>query len=415
MLTQLAKKIKKWCYVFRHGVFDNKTSLTRYLFSVYWNRKVDAALLYRLIEQFANEALPLLSAKITTELGEKRYQEVERRLRIHWLEHYLVWAYEGRLAVKYSRYVPEQLYQLAERELYRQLPWATIVRNVPTGCWLNTFGINASTFLHLALGNNIRRHPDYRHFTRKMAHVYHTDTSEHFSRQPNGIGALLIALGEESPAWQVCQALRQCVAYPYEPTAFRKMIPLAEMLLAFHRSGNCEAAFWEKGSLFLQSNWKQRSRQILRLDTVRKFAAAVERHLEEVENRIHLEELMAEHNYDVNDAWPAGELQAWNRREEEGWYQIIELRTPAALVLEGARMHHCVGSYVEECLEEGHHIYSLRFRAMDKTKWRSVVTMSVVGKTINEMEGLLNTTVEKRHRVLIDAWLKEQGGVTDLD
>ncbi len=68
-------------------------------------------------------------------------------------------------------------------------------------------------------------------------------------------------------------------------------------------------------------------------------------------------------------------------------------------------MHHCVGDYLEECLKGDERVCSLRFRANGKTKWRSVVTVSVAANGyVSEAKGIMNAELNEHYQRLVEAW-----------
>lgn len=366
---------------------------------------MDARVFHKLVSQFVRKDLAILKQKVIQEAGVALYDKNVSNLNFMWFEYWLACTYANNPCIVNKHYMPNQLYLCADRDRLLQLPWNIIVRNVPSGCWLSMYGVNGDTFLHLALGVNIRHHPDYAHYTKKMAHVYHSYKGNNYNRQPNGIHALLISLGYEGEfIWEILSAVQRCLEYEYDPKEFRQIIPLVTLLLKFYQEGLQDELAWEKICLLLEQKWKKQSKQLLRLNTIGKLTTAANRYFEEIEKQIQLEKLMQEHGYEADDEWAQSNVKAWNLRQQNGWYKIIELRSPSALVLEGARMHHCVGSYVEDCLERNTHIFSMRFRANGKSNWKSVATIAIEENNIYEMQGLVNTDVQEDHHEMIKSW-----------
>ena len=59
---------------------------------------------------------------------------------------------------------------------------------------------------------------------------------------------------------------------------------------------------------------------------------------------------------------------------KDGRYEVVNLRDSKDLVMEGLKMHHCVGSYVDDCLRGTTHIFSFRDRHQDN---KPVATLQV--------------------------------------
>lgn len=78
------------------------------------------------------------------------------------------------------------------------------------------------------------------------------------------------------------------------------------------------------------------------------------------------------------------DLSDWPAHHQIGDVEIFKLSTPRMLLEEGARMRHCVGSYVRDVMSGRTSIFSLR-RDM-----RRIATLQVMGKKVVQLCGFAN-------------------------
>ena len=92
-------------------------------------------------------------------------------------------------------------------------------------------------------------------------------------------------------------------------------------------------------------------------------------------------------------------------------YKIIELRNQTALVQEGSKLNHCVGSYVNKCKSGNCSIWSLRKKRYNKKgvlDWYSQVTIELnKGNRIVQSSARFNASPSKEHKEIINKWASD--------
>ena len=88
-------------------------------------------------------------------------------------------------------------------------------------------------------------------------------------------------------------------------------------------------------------------------------------------------------------------------------HEFIQLKNAYDLALEGATMHHCVGSYVWRCMNGTTSIWSLR--QLEKNKTVSLVTVEVAGRRIVQARAPYNALPSAEERALIQKWADTEG------
>lgn len=380
----------------------------KYLFAHYWTYSIDRQRFQQLAKVYARDIFPLIKARIETEMGPDAFKKVWIINKLCWFEIWLIWATGEVLPLRTRNYNNSlQLLCTAEFDRLRSKPWTTVIRHVPIGVWQDVYNFYSSVFLHLAMGYNIRRHPDFSHFTKKMAHQFHTYNGHSLIDHPSGVFLFLISLGHDSDTddWKLQQLLLGLISAPYKREEFNKLRPLAEQLIKIHANANITDLEWDIIRVYVEDVWPSRPKQVLKNGRSKtQFVRAASRYLADKRKRINVASLLKDFGYEANTRWPAQNKTDWNLRTEKGWYQMVEIQTSEALVLEGALMHHCVGDYLEYCIKGSERICSLRFRAHGKTKWKPKVTISVERGEITEARSILNSVPNEHHQRLVDAW-----------
>lgn len=78
------------------------------------------------------------------------------------------------------------------------------------------------------------------------------------------------------------------------------------------------------------------------------------------------------------------DLSDWPDHTVVGDYEFFKLSTPAMLIEEGARMRHCVASYIPDVMSGQSHIFSIR------QNMRRMATLQVRGPAIAQMKAFAN-------------------------
>lgn len=105
--------------------------------------------------------------------------------------------------------------------------------------------------------------------------------------------------------------------------------------------------------------------------------------------------------------WRGGPYAEFETQEEKCSYRIMQLTTYKDLCIEGARLRHCVATYVEDCVEGWCSIWSLRMDVGEEEK--SLVTIEVDTEgNIKQALGKHNSKPKPEHMSLIRKWAEKE-------
>jgi PcfJ-like protein len=96
----------------------------------------------------------------------------------------------------------------------------------------------------------------------------------------------------------------------------------------------------------------------------------------------------------------------WYPAAQIGDYDIVPIDNSAALYLEGAAMHHCVGTSADHVQRGGLYVYSVR-RAGERVATFSLAR-EAASATLREIRGPCNAQPEKQIVRAVRRWLREQ-------
>lgn len=78
------------------------------------------------------------------------------------------------------------------------------------------------------------------------------------------------------------------------------------------------------------------------------------------------------------------DLSDWPDHAMVGDFEFFKLSTPAMLIEEGARMRHCVASYIPDVMKGDAHIFSIR------QKMRRMATLEIRGSAVRQLKAFAN-------------------------
>lgn len=272
-------------------------------------------------------------------------------------------------------------------------------------------------FRHLALGGSVRKGPDPRPYTRRMAKYFVTlpadfphpewDLYLYFFARNHGAEGMLLEL------------LQDYLRHPEEIDALQRTMdtwtPVIQKLVAedFNQLEVYDARQL-LGYLYHilrdQPGYRIQGRSLAQLQ-----AASQEYHraIEERYRRREAERRAREQAY---EQWLKEKRRSWDPHprvktydEPQGQqhqYRIVELLTESALSQEGAVMRHCVGTYADLCKTQSHSVWSLR--EFKKSRWFSLVTIHLVNNIIAEVRGPFNAKPTREHREIIERWAEKE-------
>jgi hypothetical protein len=117
----------------------------------------------------------------------------------------------------------------------------------------------------------------------------------------------------------------------------------------------------------------------------------------QLSNRWHHEQIVLNKGFVKNKEWDLM-FPVNNDNLYRGW-EIKELCTSNQILQEGARMNHCVASYVSSCMEGLCHIFTA-FNLMENER----ATIEVRGKRVVQVRGKFNTQPSKNCMRAISDW-----------
>ncbi len=106
-------------------------------------------------------------------------------------------------------------------------------------------------------------------------------------------------------------------------------------------------------------------------------------------------------------SWEGAPYQPFEQEIKGVVYRIVQLTSQEALLEEGRRMHHCVGSYTSKCVLAGTSIWSLR--SVENTEVKSLVTIEVgKDRRIVQARRKMNAAPNEFCRGMIRQWARRE-------
>lgn len=362
---------------------------------------------------FVNNVLPLFVERFADRMDTSCLYRQKKRM-VDW---FLAWELHELRAIE----------GVAEEDPYYDISFAQIVKYIPEYIlWNNgmryarqdkVYTFNSPEFRHLALGGSIRKGPDPRVYTRRMARtLLELPYCFPYPDFDLYLYAFCESLGVEGLLHEWLQAY---INYPEDLASAQKTLELWNPIIQ------------KLSQLKLQNEPAQVAQQILgyiyhclrdqegfslqgrSLDWLRRVSIdyyenirrrAAERAERDRMNR----ELWDEHRRKYWSWKPHNTVKpyTWQSKEEDGKYRIIELCTKKELEKEGVIMNHCVGSYAPTCRSSDVSIWSLQ--EYKKEKWYSLVTIELGGEVIRQARGRFNRSPNQDELDIISKWMKKE-------
>ena len=318
----------------------------------------------------------------------------------------------------------ERTEETPKEDVYYQTDFSTIIKYVPEYIWWNNglsygrrnrvYHFQSPEFRHLAVGGSVRKGPDFRPYTRRMAKAFVTlpynfhagirDMYLHFYGISLGAGELLqimmqrfmrhrsnrIHLMAELELWN--PVLQKLACEEFENLD----IPEARSLMGYLY--HC---------LRDQPDYQVKSKTIALLR--RDCQAYLGRIQARANARAAREQarLLMTGKRSILVRWAThSSVLPMEIKQADHHYKIIELTDENQLNREGAVMNHCVGGYTYKCTDEASSIWSLR--EYINGSWYSLVTIELEGSQIVQARGPFNATPTPEQRKLIRAWKRRE-------
>ncbi|MEL6924086.1 MAG: PcfJ domain-containing protein, partial [Bacteroidota bacterium] len=362
--------------------------------------------------QFLQEVLPHFVERFAHRMDQETlFQHPDR-----WAEWFMVWQ-------RHMLRTEEELEE--DQNEYYETDFATVVKYIPEFLWWNNgyyfsngdknFHFGSECFCFLAAGGSIRKAPDWRHYTRRMARTL-MNLPYYFDQQSYDmyIYSFCQSLGAGP---QLSRCLQQYIRHPDNAAAMQEEMdrwnPIIHKLTSERFENLGEAAALELVG-FLYHCLRDQPEYSVQGRTVDQLITDSNEYYE----RIHVRANIRENRRREREARRAAnatmpDILKWDKHPSihafnyKG-FQIIELTNEHMLQLEGRTMNHCVGSYARRCANKQCTIWSLR--QLRQVPSRSCVTIEISKhRHIIQMRGRFNATPSKEHRDIIKRWAaKEQ-------
>ena len=362
-----------------------------------------------LLYEFLKDILPLFVARFAHRFEVDFVLDHTDRLS----EWFLLW----------TRYTCKEEEGLEQEDPYYEMPFSKIVQYVPEYIWWNNgmiyrnndkqYYFGSAGFRHLALGGSVRKGPDPRPYTRRMARAFvslpadfpHQDWDLYLYFFAHALGASGLLL----------ELLQGYIRHPEQPQGIPNMMeiwtPVVQKLVAedFNQLGHVqgrELLSYLYHCLRDQADYQIQGRSLTQLQI------SSQAFFEQIRNNLVLQQEQRRLRAETYEKHLKERLRSWDphpriktfeeRPSGQTLFKIEELTTETALSREGSIMKHCVGTYAQDCKNQGHSIWSLR--EFKKSKWYSLVTIQVVNNNIVQARGPFNATPTKEHRGIIERW-----------
>lgn len=319
----------------------------------------------------------------------------------------------------------ERTEETPKEDVYYQMDFSTIIKYVPEYIWWNNglsygrrnrvYHFQSPEFRHLATGGSVRKGPDFRPYTRRMAKAFVTlpynfhagmrDMYLHFFGISLGAGELLQTMMQRFMRHRPSKAHLLAELELWNPV-------LQKLACADFENLDIPEARSLMGYLYHclrdQPDYQVKSKTIAQL--CRDSQAYQDRIQARANARAAREQarlLMTGKRAKLIRWAPHSSVLPMELKQADHHYKIVELTDENQLNREGAIMNHCVGGYTYKCVDESSSIWSLR-ECIDGT-WFSLVTIELEGAQIVQARGPFNATPTPEQRKVIRAWKKREG------
>ena len=358
---------------------------------------------------------PLFMARFAEKLEKQAlYNQVDRPA-----EWFLLW----------RRHRRKEEDELPEDDPYFEIDFKKIIQYVPEYIWWNNgltyrnndknYYFGSPEFRHLATGGSVRKGPDQRPYTRRMAKAFVTLPLDF--EHPNWdlyIYFFAKSLGAEGP---LLAFLQEYILHPENPQEIQKVVdawnPVIQKLVAVNfnilhdRAGRAMLSYLYH-CLRDQEDYSVQGKTLEQLEAESNaFHERIQARAQDREARRQAQLALYEERRRARlvTHWPShSRIKPFEMGHNHGkWYRIVEITDESSLSREGSIMGHCVGSYSNYCKAGSVSIWSLR--QYKKEKWYSLVTIEIRSDEIVQARGQFNANPTTDHQKIIESWAKQEG------
>lgn len=318
----------------------------------------------------------------------------------------------------------ERKEETSKEDEYYQTNFSTIIQYVPEYIWWNnglSYGRNSRgyhfqspEFRHLAVGGSVRKGPDFRPYTRRMAKAFVTlpynfhagmrDMYLYFYGISLGAGELLLTMMQRFVRHRSNRIQLLAELELWNPV-------LQKLACADFENLDIPDARSLMGYLYHclrdQPDYQVKSRTIAQLN--RDSQVYLDRIQARANARAAREQarLLMTGKKSQLIRWAAHpSVGPMELKQADRHYKIVELTDENQLNREGAVMNHCVGGYTYKCTDTTSSIWSLR--EYINGSWFSLVTIELEERRVVQARGPFNATPTPEQRKLIRAWKRRE-------
>ncbi|GAB5551639.1 MAG: hypothetical protein Sapg2KO_12300 [Saprospiraceae bacterium] len=328
----------------------------------------------------------------------------------------------------WQRHLLRKEEDLPANDDYYDLPFAQIIKYIPEYIWWNNgmtyrnndknYHFGSEGFRHLAAGGSVRKGPDPRPYTRRMAKAF-VELPYNFP-YPDWDLYIYFFCANHGAEGLLLEWLQEYIRHPLEVEVLKNIMerwtPVIQKLVAV-QAQNIGAHRGRRLMSYLYHCLRDQPGFSIQRRTLVQLQELSDNFHRRIQERA---DLRAQRQRELAEAYENRRKQrtrsTWDKHEniqpfklentKKNPFKIIELTSAKDLSFEGSLMNHCVGTYTDACLNHDISIWSLR--EYKKQKWYSCVTIEIAGRYIRQSRGPFNANPTPEHRKIIQEWAKKE-------
>lgn len=319
----------------------------------------------------------------------------------------------------------ERTEETEKEDEYYQTDFSTIIKYVPEYLWWNNglpygrrnqvYHFQSPEFRHLAIGGSVRKGPDFRPYTRRMAKAFVTlPYNFHAGMRDMYLYFYGISLGAGEMLQLVMQRFMRHRSSKSQLVAELELWNPVLQKLACDEFENLDIPEARNLMGYLYHCLRDQPGFQVKSRTIAQLRRDSQAYLGRIQNRANARAARAQARLLMTGkrskliSWaPHPSVRPMELKQADFQYKIIELTDENQLNREGSVMNHCVGGYTYKCTDEDGSIWSLR--EYRNGTWYSLVTIELEGSQIVQARGPFNAAPTPEQRKLIRAWKKREG------
>lgn len=318
----------------------------------------------------------------------------------------------------------ERKEETGKEDEYYQTDFSTIIKYVPEYIWWNNglsygrrnrmYHFQSPEFRHLAIGGSVRKGPDFRPYTRRMAKAFVTlPYNFHAGMRDMYLYFYGISLGAGELLQLVMQRFMRHRSSRSQLVAELELWNPVLQKLACDEFENLDIPEARNLMGYLYHCLRDQPGYQVKSRTIAQLRRDSQAYLDRIQTRANARaareqaRLLMTGKRSKLISWPPHpKVRPMEVKQADYHYKIIELTDENQLNREGAVMNHCVGGYTYKCTDTTSSIWSLR--EYKNGAWFSLVTIELDGAQVVQARGPFNATPTPEQRKLIRAWKRRE-------